>query len=535
MNKDVIYIDVEDDLTAIISKIKSSTHKIIALVPPKRIGVLQSAVTMRLLAKTADAAGKRIVVITNDQALAGLAAAAAIPVAKNLQSKPELAEITALKVDHDDDIIDGRDVPVGVLADSQPGKDSAKDNAVEAIAAAETAAASAKPKPVPKVPNFSIFRKRLVLIGGGAMVLIGGLVWAIWFAPRATVTITAKTTTVTVDKSVRLKLDAPTDAKLGIVRALKQEQAKELSVEFTATGTKKVGEKATGTMKLRRSSISRRPLQVPAGTTFSAGDYMFVSTESATLAGTDIGDNGIVQDTATVRVQATQVGEEYNLSPRSYTSNVSGFIATGSAMSGGSSRQVTVISKDDVAKATQKLQELKDPELEAKLRAQFASSAVVIQESYSEKRSTPATSVPIETEVTGPVALKTTLTASMMAIDKADINAFLTASVNDEISEKKSQKIYNDGVDAVKFAQFANSAEAPTVRLTANAVVGPTIDEGQVKEQAKGKSYGDIQASLEAIEGVEDVNTTFWPFWVRTVPNDVKRIEVKFDIKNGGS
>ena len=32
MNKDVIYIDVEDDITTIISKIKASKERIIALV-----------------------------------------------------------------------------------------------------------------------------------------------------------------------------------------------------------------------------------------------------------------------------------------------------------------------------------------------------------------------------------------------------------------------------------------------------------------------------------------------------------------------
>jgi hypothetical protein len=53
MNKDVIYIDVEDDITAIIGKVKGAKEKIVALVPPKRIGVLQSAVNLRLIARAA--------------------------------------------------------------------------------------------------------------------------------------------------------------------------------------------------------------------------------------------------------------------------------------------------------------------------------------------------------------------------------------------------------------------------------------------------------------------------------------------------
>ena len=49
MNKDIIYIDTEDDITAIIGKIKSSKENVVVLVPPKRTGVLQSAVNLRLL------------------------------------------------------------------------------------------------------------------------------------------------------------------------------------------------------------------------------------------------------------------------------------------------------------------------------------------------------------------------------------------------------------------------------------------------------------------------------------------------------
>src|ERR1044072_9196542 len=115
MNKDVIYIDVEDDITAIIGKVKDAKEKIVALVPPKRIGVLQSAVNLRLLTRAAEQNSKRLVLITSNSALVALAAAARVPVAKTLQSKPELAEISALDVDDGEDVIDGSQLPVGDL------------------------------------------------------------------------------------------------------------------------------------------------------------------------------------------------------------------------------------------------------------------------------------------------------------------------------------------------------------------------------------------------------------------------------------
>ena len=47
MNKDVIYIEPEDDITDIISRIKSSKQKVVALVPPKKLGIMRSAVNNR--------------------------------------------------------------------------------------------------------------------------------------------------------------------------------------------------------------------------------------------------------------------------------------------------------------------------------------------------------------------------------------------------------------------------------------------------------------------------------------------------------
>lgn len=540
MNKDVIYIDVEDDITNIVSKIKDSKARIVALVPPKRVGILQSAVNMRLLNRAAENAEKRIVLITGDQALSGLAAAARIPVAKTLQSRPEIAEIPAIDVDDGDDVIDGSEIPVGELADKATPKARNKaDDAIDAaIAEDEKPTKPAKPaKPAgkgkPKVPDFNVFRKKLVLIGGGIVLFVLFMVWAIWFAPHATVVITAKTTTSTVDKSVTLKQDGKVDAANNTIKSLRQEQKKELSVDFTPTGKKKVGEKASGTMHLVRTSVSSLTLTIPAGTSFSSGDYTFVSTEPASLSGTSIGPGGVIQSVATVKVQATQVGSEYNLSSRSYSSNVSGFSAAGTAMSGGSSREVTVVSADDVAKAKVKLDAQKDASLQSAVKALFPSSSIVINESYQEARSNPTPSVAIDHEASGTVQLKTTVTASMQGIDRSDMKQFLEDTLKKEIGSKKNQKIYNDGSNEVKFAQYSERNNAVQVRLTANAKIGPEIDEHKVKEQVKGRNYGDVQSSLESIEGVQDVDTKFSPFWVRTVPNNDKHISIEFKLDNG--
>jgi hypothetical protein len=233
MKKDIVYIDVEDDITAIIGKVKESAEKIVALVPPKRIGVLQSAVNLRLLQRAAEQSGKRIVLITGNQALTGLAAVASIPVARNLQSKPEIAEIPALDVDNGDDVIDGSQLPVGDHAEQVNAMSDDEADEADLIKGVDIEREPSTTPPVigkkvadkkksagKKVPNFNSFRKRLVISICAGVVLIGGLVWAFVFAPAATIVITARTTPASVNDVVTFGKD--TNAEQVTIKAAEQ-------------------------------------------------------------------------------------------------------------------------------------------------------------------------------------------------------------------------------------------------------------------------------------------------------------------------
>ncbi|MBX4201635.1 hypothetical protein KW803_01935, partial [Candidatus Saccharibacteria bacterium] len=92
-SKDVIYVDVDDEITSIIDKVENSPEKVVALVLPKRAASLQSTVNMKLLARSAKTAGKNPVLITSESSLMPLAGVAGLHVAKNLQSKPEIPDL----------------------------------------------------------------------------------------------------------------------------------------------------------------------------------------------------------------------------------------------------------------------------------------------------------------------------------------------------------------------------------------------------------------------------------------------------------
>ena len=540
MNKDVIYIDVDDDITAISGKLKASKEKIVALVPPKRVGVLQSAVNLRILQRVAKQADKRLVLITNDQTLIPLAAGASIPVARNLQSKPEVPDIPALKVDEGDDIIEGAELPVGELTNSANPKQRAADKAATAVMAEKALASPPskngspkRPKSVQKVPNFNTFRKKFFIIGAVLLLLVAFLIWAIMFAPRATVEITAKTSEESVRTSVTLSDTATTNAEKGVLRAETVTDRQDNSVEFAATGTREEGEAATGTLTLTRSVGGS--VKVPLGSGFSNGDCTFVTSSEATVPGAslEIGGAGIVPGTADVRVKATDIGEQCNLSARSYSSTVNGVGARGNAMSGGSKRTLKIVTQADVQKAAEQIAAQNTDEKKAALAQKFDKDVKVIDDSFTTAggEATPSPQVGQEAP-NGTAKLTSSITYSLTGVAKDELESFLKAALKSKLSRENNQRVYEAGASDATFSDFSVSEQGASATVESKGKVGPQLQDDEVKKRAVGKRFGDIQSDLKSIQGIDDVEVKFWPFWVNTVPEDESKVTVKFRLEN---
>jgi hypothetical protein len=554
MNKDVIYIDVEDDVTAIIGKIKASKEKIIALVPPKRVGVLQSAVNLRLLDRMAHTSHKRLVLITNNQALIALSAAAGIPVAKNLQSKPELAEITALSVDDDEDIIDGSSLPVGELEKtSDKPKSDPVDDAIDTLdiddknvdvstgMGAVAIKKTVKKRTGVKVPNFSSFRKKLFLGITAGVVFILFLVWANIFAPSATVVITARTTDANVSQTVTLAAGtAPTNLVEGTIQSSTQQLKKDVSVDFDATGSKDVGERASGSVTVRNCDSSE-PFVIDAGTVFTASSGQdYTSNSQATVPGLT-GSASVCRNTGTgagvvtIAVTAINSGEASNIAATSYIiEGVGGDVyANGTAMSGGTTKLAKVVSELDIQKATDTLKQQKTDDVKKQLIEQFTNGEVVIDDSFTVDYGAPVSAPALNAEApTGKAKLTSSVTYTITAIAKADLQLYIKENINKQLGDDEDQRIYDDGIDDVKLSNFVKTGDTATVKILGTGKVGPKIDEDVTKEQVKGKKAGEAQSIIGNIDGVDDVKVNYSFFWVTTIPNNLDKITIEFKLQD---
>ncbi|MBQ2672665.1 hypothetical protein IJG01_01685 [Candidatus Saccharibacteria bacterium] len=558
MNKDVIYIEPEDDITDIITKIENAKAKIVALVPPKKAGVFRSVVNIKLISKAGASADKKVVLVTADPSIMKLAAATKLPVAKNLQTAPivptddlelddsesdEVVEETPEKTEEPEDETEkDEEAPEDTKeVDSQEAEPAVKPEKAKKAKSGTTA------KTGNKIIGWIKEHKKITIGGGiGALLLILALIWAFAIAPSVTITVGIRTNSYPFSENVTFTTNL-TDEKAGEGKFyLDQKKIESVQeVEFEATGKKNLGEKASGELIVYayfplniKSSV-----QISEGEIFTISGLSFKATKGVVLTYSGEGrsecankDNseGLVdygcRINGTVPVIASESGNKYNIAASStgWDTNARVFAYSDKAMSGGTDKEITVVQQSDIDKAKGELSSANESENKAKLYEGLGDDALVIDSSFKQETadavSTPA--VGEEVKEGEKAKLKAVTTTSVYVIDKTKVEEFIAEKAKIEAGHK-IYEMQNPFVE-----NFLKTDAGYTGRLKTNYMTGPTVTVASIVDLVKGHGTGDATHLLKDINGVNDVKIdTSFP-WVTSIPSDTNKITVNLEIKD---
>ena len=531
MSKEVIYIDVDDDITAVVEKVNSTKEDIVAIVPSKKIGALRSAVNLRILKRAAKSKNKQIVLVTNSSSLIPLAAGAEIPVAKSLQSKPEVPQIDALKVDDDDDIIEGAEVD-GNFEDKKP--EPKKSKKVD-LAAAQVSSKlkkekkNKKDKDEPKVPNFSKFRKRLFIVCGLLLLIVGLIIWISLYTPSADIKIKAKARSENFSTNVTFGDGLATNVEKNTLKSITQTTSEDRKVDFNATGSKEVGEKATGKVVFSTDSIRALGQEIPAGTEIqSESGAIYTTDASITMGITNAG--GVA-----VKVTAKEIGDKYNGASGSASGAPSGVsVRFSDATSGGSSKTVKIVTQEDVQKASAEAMKIDEGAKKKELESKFGKDMRIIDGSFKTSGGNPTISPNVGEEAKdGKASLSVNIVSSLSAVNMNDIKQLITTNAIKNESKENDRKVYNAGDDNVTISKASINGNNGEFNLATSVMIGPSFSEKDIKNRSKNKRAGEIQEDISSIPGVKDVSVKIKPFWISKVPDkdDVINVDVSVDTK----
>lgn len=541
--KDTIYVDVDDEITSIIEKVRSSPQKIVALVLPKRAAVFQSIVNMKLLKRSADEAKKGVVLITSEAGLMPMAGVVGLHVAKTLQSKPHLPSLpktpsegaaSEVAVDQPDgEAALDTTQPIGKLAGlSEP--DDGTEETIEVGEDADAAIIANKPKKNKKlkVPNFGKFRTRL-LIGGVLLVLL----LSAWFVmarvlPSAKVTI--QTNTENINSNVKF-ISNPNATELdlenNIVPAITKNIKKNEGQRAPASGQKNIGEKATGTVRLincsQNDKLSDTNRTVSAGTAITSQGLTFILDEPVEVEPSSFKGNTCQKNKSSdpVAVTAQNPGNAYNVPARTY--NVAGFASItgeGSEMSGGADNLVKVVSQGDIDGLTQRITEAFTESAKQELSQQLAAEGFVpLVDTFSVGQPITVSS-PNVNDQAEEVKANVTMDFSMQGVKSDDLKKLIDEAVSDEIDVSR-QSILDYGLDSAVF-QINERQENGNVSYSLQAVLasGPEINTDRLKSEIAGRKSGEAENLIKEYPGVKEVSVDLSPFWVVKTPGNPNKI-----------
>lgn len=530
MTPDILYLDNDTEITEAIEKLKGAKGNEVRVVAPARSGLLQSAVNLKLLKKAAHDSHKELVLVTTDKAATGLAGMLGLAVARNVKADASVPSA-------DDAPPPASDTPT-MIDDSKPEKpnksatqDQDDDIPVNTkLPKDRVVTADSKGKKQPKVPNFNGLNKKLLWVAGGVGVLII-LVLAYVFLPTANVSVQTKAKKQPLN--FRFTADASTtksDYGAGIVAAQKIENTKDSVATFSATGQKDVGSKATGTISVKNCDDTSTH-NLASGTTVTSSGKAFTTNSTVTIPAGSAG-GGVVNCSSGVDVgiTAAQNGDSYNLPTTTFAIN--GFSnlykATGST-SGGTSKVVTVVSADDVKKATAQAQGQLGSNLKQDLIDKAGDQYFVFVDSFKTETVSATPSVAEGTEASGTVTLTLKVKNTAFAVLDKELNALFEAQAKKDLSS--DQQIYQSGADSAKYSNFKASGETMQIQASTTAFYGDRLDTEAIARESAGKpkkAVADIAKSKnDQVTGATvNSNPALMPF----MPLLSSRIKVEIDV-----
>jgi heme/copper-type cytochrome/quinol oxidase subunit 2 len=546
---DVIYLEADSEITEAIDKLKSARGREVRIAVPARSTMLQSAVNLKLLKKTAQKSEKKLVLISSDRATLSLAAGLGLLVAKNVKAEALLpsSAVAPPRSSHEPVVIDQAREEAGQSRGSSSSSSSSRsssksssnndsnnnyidlseDSQSDSEIQKANAGHSKKSKQSPKIPNFMGLNKKISIIVAVFTAFIM-LVLAYVFLPTAKVTLLAKAQKTPVNVEFTLESTVKeSDFSQGLVAANQLTVTKDLSAQYTATGKKDVGTKATGSVKISNATSSN-PVSLPAGATLTASGKTFSLNQAVTVPGATV-SGGIVPGTINTQITATQNGDSYNLSGATFSVSSGGplLTATGST-SDGTTKIAVVVTQADIDKAQKEMIDSASQNAKQDVESKAGSDERFFPETFTSTVSGLTTSAPVDSESSGGT-VSAKVKYSELSANNTDLDKLFTEQIKTQIPG--SNQLYQSGWKDAKYSAKPSSSEKAEVKAISNAFYGQAIDTKQVARDLSGKAKKDatdvVTPKYPQVTGVQVESS---PALAPNIPFFANRITVEIKV-----
>ena len=385
-----------------------------------------------------------------------------------------------------------------------------------------------KPPPVPEIGNQRQKRPlfKLALAGTAALTAIS-LAAAYYFVPKATVTFTVEAKSINKQLTVSIdpQLESPDQLAKSIPGQLVEIEISGQKTQST-TGQKTIGEPAAGEVTIYNATPQAKTLS-PATTLTSPSGLRFTLTQETTIASKS-GTADLAQPgKATVQIKATSIGEEYNLASetRFRVGNLSeaDFIAKNqTALSGGSSRKVSAITKTDQENLKKDLESQLWQDSKEKLLTKVNDGNSLIDSSISQSV--------VSFEYDGKagdaadtVSLNLVLRVSALAFNPQALNDIIESEISPSVPN--GYQLTKENLDP-KFEILKTQEDRTDFLVSIETKLLPRISIDQIRRDISGKTIAQTETILKNLPGLVRVQVKLFPKSFPFLPLRSRNIEI---------
>ncbi len=526
----VIYLEPDDEITAVVRRVRETETGRVILVAPGRTKATTSAMGLRLLGGLARDEGRELILVA-DAAARSLAAEAGIASAASLSEARELRDVSVAPTGPSAGaritVARGsRAIPVPPPAIG-PERDPSFDE-TRAVPVARPVPAAA-----PRVRRRTPRRRPVpvALLAAAALLLVGAVAAAAILLPGATIHVVPRTAAIGP-----FAYELQTGDELAI-----QSESGEASVNGsgTATGIREVRVQATGVVVLQNWNTVA--VEVPAGTEVAAAEIVFLTGATVVVPpGGLTGDGTIAPGTESVAVTAAEPGPAGNVAAEAIDTMRSE--PTGSRLRGfpnsrlrvvnnpdptvdGAADDVPVVEQTDVDGVLQDFRTQLDTEIAAaraddpmRIYLQPAEGDEVVDVSVPEDL------VGREGDTTFDLAGTIRWTVRWLARDEVEAAAAARLA-EDPDAVADGRELVADAV-AVTVDAPAVTGETARIPVHVTAATRPVIDADALRASLAGKTPEGVIAALEPIG---PASVELWPGWVDRVTGIGWRVELAIE------
>lgn len=549
-----IYINLEDDVTKIVTRLKKEKSREVVLVCPKRCFLFNDGINLRLLKKQTDLLEKKVYILTMDERGQAYAAEAGfelkqVPKAGGKAAMSDIGNRSTPTVKKTPEVVLGasRIKPkknTKVLPAPLPNVPelSEKEQEVmeEEVILPKSKTQSIFPKELEsayKEKNRKSQARKLVwtfsflaLLSAAAVVLV--------VLPKATIAVYPKKQNLTRDLEIGMSsaIKEPDPARL-VMPASKVSKSLNTDGQFQTQGKKEVGNKAAGTVVIY--NFTGAPINLKAQTTIltlNGKNYTFTKdvvllkpTRYKNAQTKEIDEASLSEP---VEVMASQGGEGYNVPAGTrleITNQVFGsrpqvlYAKASSAITGGTSRYLSVVSEEDLSRAKSELAKKLLVSMQNELLEQ---NLVLDEKSFVFQQEDFASDSPVGTE-----SPKFTATlkgsAEGLAYNLEQLNELVLTRVSESLNSHDSVQVKAEKPLDAKFktVDLVNENGVLLVKFEGVSLAKtPNIE--SLKNSLKGKTQEQAAEIVKNAGEVDMVEITLAPVWQKWLPFLSSRISI---------